>query len=32
MSGAQIAVFKTLYNGNNRPIQNRYGRPIYFIE
>jgi carbonic anhydrase len=32
MSGVQIAVFKALYNGNNRPIQNRYGRPIYFIE
>ena len=29
MSSAQIEAFRSLYWGNNRPVQNRYGRRIY---
>jgi carbonic anhydrase len=32
MSSEQIDAFKALYNGNNRPIQNRYGRLVHFAE
>jgi carbonic anhydrase len=29
MSRPQIEAFRSLYRGNNRPVQNRYGRPVY---
>jgi carbonic anhydrase len=32
MSNQQIRAFEALYRGNNRPVQNRYGRHIYLAE
>jgi carbonic anhydrase len=32
MSNQQIRAFEALYRGNNRPVQNRYGRHIYLVE
>jgi carbonic anhydrase len=29
MSPPQIEAFRALYRGNNRPVQNRHGRPVY---
>ncbi|MDR2783260.1 MAG: carbonic anhydrase family protein [Treponema sp.] len=31
LSRAQIDAFTSIYDGNNRPVQNRYGRPIYMV-
>jgi carbonic anhydrase len=31
MSRPQIEAFQALYQGNNRPVQNRYGRHIYTV-
>jgi carbonic anhydrase len=32
MSPAQIDAFRRLYRGNNRPVQNRYGRQVYEVK
>ncbi|MDR2795903.1 MAG: carbonic anhydrase family protein [Spirochaetaceae bacterium] len=32
LSRAQIDAYLSIYNGNKRPVQNRYGRPIYKAE
>jgi carbonic anhydrase len=32
MSTRQIDAFRALYRGNNRPVQNRYERPVYAVE
>jgi carbonic anhydrase len=32
MSIQQIDAFGALYKGNNRPVQNRYERPVYAVE
>jgi carbonic anhydrase len=32
LSRAQIEAFTSIYNGNNRPIQNKYGRPVYTVK
>jgi carbonic anhydrase len=32
MSRPQIDAFRALYQGNNRPVQNRYGRHIYAVK
>jgi carbonic anhydrase len=32
MSRSQIEAFRSLYRGNNRPVQNRYGRPVYAVK
>jgi carbonic anhydrase len=31
MSSSQIEAFRALYRGNNRPLQNRYGRRVYVV-
>ncbi|MDR0721866.1 MAG: carbonic anhydrase family protein [Treponema sp.] len=31
LSPEQIQAFKALYTGNNRPLQNRYERPVYAV-
>jgi carbonic anhydrase len=32
LSKAQLAAFKAFYNGNNRPVQDLHGRPVYRSE
>jgi carbonic anhydrase len=32
MSSPQIDAFRARYRGNSRPVQNRYGRPVYAAE
>jgi carbonic anhydrase len=32
MSRSQIDAFKALYTGNKRPVQKRYGRPVYLTQ
>jgi carbonic anhydrase len=32
MSPHQIEAFRALYRGNKRPVQNRYGRPVYLAK
>jgi carbonic anhydrase len=31
LSAEQIQAFRALYRGNNRPLQNRYERPVYAV-
>lgn len=32
LSAAQIHAFQSLYTGNNRPVQPRYNRAVYFVK